>query len=136
MNPSSNLRTSTAGHARVSKVALERAPRLLIVTSSAGLAGNVRQLAEANGWLAVPTSDAGATAEMIACSELVVVDVEMGIGLIKRLASHAGQRLAVILGGWDVRATDLSAVCTQFLHYPLREGELVTLLARTEARQV
>ncbi len=115
-------------------VVTEQPPRLLLVTESRRLVQDLRLVAETNGWLVVPATDAGATAEIIACCDLVVVDVEVGLDLIQRIAKHAGPRLVGAVGGWDLRSAELSRWCPSLVHYPAGEAEFAALLAATPSR--
>lgn len=116
------------------QVAIERAPRLMLVTDNPGLVAGMRATAETSGWSVVPATEAGATPEMIACCDLVLVDIEVGFDLIQRIARYTGPRLVGVVGGWDLRSAELAQWCPSLVHYPAGDAEFAALLAATATR--
>jgi hypothetical protein len=103
----------------------------LLVTERSAVVAELRPLAEAAGWVLIPTQEAGATPEMVACCEMVLVDLALGQGLVRWLAQHAGHRLACLCGSWDMQQQDVADCCSVFVSYPLSSRSLLQALALT-----
>ncbi len=116
---------------------LARKPRLLITTPDTGLMLRLVTAAEGEGWKAIWRPEFDSDPDTSEGWAAVALDADFGTPAFQA-ARAQGLTLLAVVGWWDQREEELGALCSGFLHRPLRAAEAHDVLAavRTPLRRV
>ena len=115
-------------------VEVRTALKVVLVASQPLVMRPLALACEQEGWDAKVVPFEALTPALLGGAALVIVNPDDGLGLVQRAAAAMGdrQRMAALVGWWDLRVSDLETYCAHMVHYPVRAGEVADLLRGLE----
>ena len=115
-------------------VEVRAAMRAVLVASQPLVMRPLALACENEGWDTKVVPFEALNPSLLKGASLVIVNPDDGLGLVQRVYAAVGDRnrMAALVGWWDLRVHDLEAYCGHMLHYPVRASEVADTLRSLE----